>query len=46
MRPQIPPYLEDGIEQIYEECGYGSKTEFIKDAVRIHIDRNTDLGDN
>jgi len=41
MRPQIPPYLEEEIEDIHEEAGYGSKTEFIKDAVRLHIERQS-----
>lgn len=42
MRPKIPPYLTDEIQGIYEEAGYGSATEFVKDAVRIHIERHKD----
>jgi len=39
MRPKIPPYLDDEIGEIYSEAGYPSKTAFIKDAIRAHIER-------
>ncbi|EGQ44211.1 MAG: hypothetical protein J07AB43_02700 [Candidatus Nanosalina sp. J07AB43] len=42
MRPKIPPYLDGEIDEIYEEAGYGSKTEFIKDAIRVHVERVKD----
>jgi len=38
MRPKIPPYLEREIDEIYEEHGYTSKTQLVKDAVRIHLE--------
>jgi len=34
MRPEIPPALEERIEKIYENAGYASGTELVRDAVR------------
>lgn len=42
MRPKIPPYLDREIDDIYEEEGYGSKTEFVKHAVIKEIERIKD----
>lgn len=38
MRPEIPESLEQRIENIYEEAGYASGTELVRDAVRRWVD--------
>lgn len=37
MRPQIPESLAERIEAVYEEAGYGSESELVRDAVRQWI---------
>lgn len=37
MRPEIPPGLEQRIEQVYEEAGYATESELVRDAVRQWI---------
>lgn len=34
MRPQIPNGLEQRIEQVYEDAGYATESELVRDAVR------------
>lgn len=34
MRPQIPVALEDRIQAVYEQAGYTSPSEFVREAAR------------
>lgn len=38
MRPNIPDSLSEKIEEVYEDAGYASKTEFVNDAVRRRLE--------
>lgn len=38
MRPQIPEKVEEQIEAVYEEAGYATKAEFVRDAIRRRLE--------
>lgn len=38
MRPQLPDSLVKRVEEVYDELGYASKTEFVNDAVRRRLE--------
>lgn len=42
MRTPIPESLEERIETIYEDAGYATKSEFVRDAVRHWLDETED----
>lgn len=42
---ELPEQLGEQVEETYKEAGYGSKSEFVRDAVRRRleeVDRNGD----
>jgi len=38
MRPRIPEELTGEVQAVYEGAGYGTATEFVRDAVRRRVD--------
>lgn len=38
MRPKIPDQLAERIQQAYESAGYGTESEFVRDAIRRRLE--------
>jgi metal-responsive CopG/Arc/MetJ family transcriptional regulator len=38
MHVKLPEQLGDMVEEVYEEQGYSSKSEFVKDSVRRRVE--------
>lgn len=43
MHLEIPDELASDVEDVYEEAGYASRTDFIRDATRRRIDELREL---